>query len=455
MKQYILFFLLITVICSHITLFAQNTSDESLNRYIDDPDMKALSEYRRPSSFRYGAWLTPLYFDEIEGNSRLAMSQTTIRAWLDSMLWQNIFVYLRLMNKYQGVFAKNQLGTAGEAIDDSKNTFDLELGFIRYSAFNNTVQFEIGRKYFRMGTGLVLNGRGDGGEINFYTPIVDLSAIFSYTGFLNKHENPYNLSDRDYADGAKRIFTGGSLEKHFRNQTLYFFSVIEIDRAEDDPANKMQYNAEYYAMGLKGYIGGYSNYYCEFVYQTGTSYKMNSDEERSINAIALNSGLDIYLSLPTLPIISLQYAFGSGDKDRGSYTVPNANTNSDDNAFMYFGTFHGGYGLRPVLANLHVLRAGFSCAPFSFSSTRMVRRITFIAKYSYYWKYYSSGVINAGEAPRDERDVGHGVDIALRWGAFYDLTVFINYGLFLPGDAYESYANNPRNFILAGAIATF
>lgn len=436
-------------------LSAQGSSDESLNRYITDADMKVLSEKQRPFSLRYGAWLTPLYLDEIEGSSRLAMTQTTIRAWLDAGLWQNISCYLRVMDKYQGVFVKNNLGDTGESIDDSKNTFDLELGFFRYSTDNNIFKIEAGRRYFSVGTGLVMNGRGDGGEMNLYTPVADISVLFAYTGFLNKNENPYNLSERDTADGAKRIFTGGLLEKRFGNQTLYFFSIIEIDFADDDPSVKTRYDAEYYSMGLRGYLGGYANYYSEFVYETGTSYKLNSSEERNINAIALNCGLDIYLTLPTLPVLSLQYAFGSGDKDRGSYTSPNANTNSDDNGFMYFGTFHGGYGLRPVLANLHVFRAGFSLAPFWNSATPALKRITFIGKYSYYLKYYSAGVINSGEAPLDDRDVGHGIDVALRWGAFYDLAFFVNYGLFLPGSAYDSDNNNPRNFIMAGANMVF
>jgi hypothetical protein len=447
--------LLLVVFFPYI-ISAQPSGDDSLNRYITDADMKAVTLSQKPFSLRYGAWLTPLYLDEIEGSSRLSMTQTTVRAWFDAGLWQNISFYLRVMDKYQGVLVKSELGDAGEAIDDTKNTFDLELGFFRYSTDNNIFRIEAGRRYFSVGTGLVLNGRGDGGEMNLFTPIADISLLFAYTGLLNKNENPYNLSERDNADGAKRIFTGGLLEKHFSNQTLYFFSIIEIDFAEEeDQTAKIRYDAEYYAMGLRGYLGGYANYYSEFVYETGTSYKLNSAEERSINAIALNCGLDIYLTLPTLPVLSLQYAFGSGDKDRGSYSVPNANTNSDDNGFMYFGTFHGGYGLRPILANLHVFRAGFSLAPFWNNATPALKRITVIAKYSYYMKHYSAGIINNGEAPLDDRDVGHGIDLALRWGAFYDLTLFVNYGLFLPGGAYDSDNNNPRNFIMLGANAMF
>ncbi len=453
---YSLFISALILILSRGFLSAQSAGDESLNSYITDADMKALSKNQRPFSLRYGAWLTPLYLDTIEGSSRLGMTQTTIRAWLDAGLWQNISCYLRAMDKYQGVFVKNELGVMGESIDTSKNTFDLELGFFRYHTDNNIFKIEAGRRYFSVGTGLVMNGRGDGGEMNLFTPIADISILFAYTGFLNKNENPYNLSERDTADGAKRIFTGGLLEKRFWNQTLYFFSIIEIDFADDDdPSIKTRYDAEYYAMGFRGYLGGYANYYSEFVYETGTSYKLNSTEERNINAVALNCGLDIYLTLPTLPVLSFQYAFGSGDKDRGSYTVPNANANSDDNGFMYFGTFHGGYGLRPVLANLHVFRAGFSLSPFWNSQTPAIRRISFIAKYSYYMKYYASGVINAGEAPLDDRDVGHGIDVALRWGAFYDLALFVNYGLFLPGSAYASDNNNPRNFIMVGANVMF
>lgn len=434
---------------------AQPAADESLNRYTADADMKALTVRQRPFSLGYGGWITPLYIDEIEGDTRLSVSQTTARLWFDAGLWQNSSLYIRVMDRYQYVLTMDNLEDSEDDIKESENVLELEMAFLRWSSDNNMFRVSLGRRYFSVGTGLVLNGRGDGAELGIYTPVVDIIAFGAYTGLLNKDENPYNLSERDIDDGAKRVFSGGVLEKHFGNQTFYMFGVVETDLAEDDDAVKSRYNAEFYGVGIKGYMGGSVSYYAETIYETGTSYKDNSAEERSINAHAGLLGMDVYIRSAMLPVISLQYAYGSGDKDKGDNNSPTGNTNGDDTGFMSFGTFQGGYGLRPSLANLHVFRAGFAVAPFWNSAKPALKRMTFIAKYSYYLKYYSSGVINSGEAPLDDRDVGHGVDLALRWGIFYDLTLFVNYGLFLPGAAYESNDNNPRNFILAGANVVF
>lgn len=434
---------------------AQPAADESLNRYTADADMKALSVRQRPFSLGYGGWLTPLYIDEIEGDTRLSVSQTTARLWFDAGLWQNSSLYIRVMDRYQYVLTMENLEDSEDDIEESENVLELELAFLRWASDNNMFRVSLGRRYFSVGTGVVLNGRGDGAELGIFTPLVDITVFGAYTGLLNKDENPYNLSERDIDDGAKRVFSGGVLEKHFGNQTFYMFGVVETDLAEEDEAVKSRYNSEYYGFGFKGYMGGSISYYLESIYETGTSYKDNSAEERSINAHAGLLGMDIYIRSALLPVLSLQYAYGSGDKDKGDNTSPTGNTNGDDTGFMSFGTFQGGYGLRPSLANLHVFRAGFAVAPFWNSAKPALKRMTFIAKYSYYLKYYSSGVINSGEAPLDDRDVGHGVDLALRWGIFYDLTLFVNYGLFLPGAAYESDDNNPRNFILAGANVVF
>jgi len=434
---------------------AQPAPDESLNRYTQDADMKVLSVKQKPFTFSWGGWLTPLYIDEIEGDTRLSVTQTTLRLWADVGLWRNASLYVRGMDRYQYVITMENLGDSEDDIEESENMLELEMAFLRWSTDNNFLRVNLGRRYFTVGTGVVLNGRGDGAEVSVFTPVVDIALFGAYTGLLNKDENPYNMSERDIADGARRVFSGAVLEKHFGNQTFYMFGVVETDFAEEDDSVKSRYNAEYYAVGIKGYLFGNVSYYAEEIYETGTSFKDNSAEERSINAHAGLLGLDVFIRSAMLPVVSFQYAYGSGDKDKGDNSSPTGNTNGDDTGFMSFGTFQGGYGLRPVLANLHIFRLGVALAPFWDNANPTLRRTTIIAKYSYYMKYYAAGIINSGEAPLEERDAGHGIDLALRWGIFYDLNLFVNYGLFIPGAAYESDDNNPRNFILAGANLVF
>ena len=71
------------------------------------------------------------------------------------------------------------------------------------------------------------------------------------------------------------------------------------------------------------------------------------------------------------------------------------------------------------------------------------------AKYDYYMKDQKEAAINSGEATLPEAFIGQGVDVSLRWQMFYDLSMYVNYGLFLPGDAYDS-STGERTFIMAG-----
>ena len=147
------------------------------------------------------------------------------------------------------------------------------------------------------------------------------------------------------------------------------------------------------------------------------------------------------------PALILQYAYGSGDKHRTDYTSPTrpGTAEGDDTGFMYFGTFSGGFALKPVLANIHILRGGFSFSPFD--------KMSLGAKYAYYMKDKKDSPIGSNEGTTAESFIGQGVDVSFRWQIFYDLSVYVNYGLFLPGDAFETSEGEKegnRNFIMAG-----
>jgi hypothetical protein len=50
-------------------------------------------------------------------------------------------------------------------------------------------------------------------------------------------------------------------------------------------------------------------------------------------------------------------------------------------------------------------------------------------------------------------DIGTEVDVFLRWRIFSDLGISINYGVFMPGKAYDERSN--RNFVSAGLTFSF
>ena len=86
--------------------------------------------------------------------------------------------------------------------------------------------------------------------------------------------------------------------------------------------------------------------------------------------------------------------------------------------------------------------------------------MSFTAKYSFYMKDKLESSLNQGggllgsAAPLQERIVGHAVDISYRWKIISDLSIYLNYGMFVPGDAY--FENEPlRHFTMAGLVMSF
>jgi hypothetical protein len=443
--KYMLFMLLISL-CSSVWVQAAQ-SDDGLFFYgaKADNDMKIIPQENTFSTkgIQYGVILSPIYMYEETDSSKLGTYFLNAQVWLKTYLWDNGFFYIRGKNSYMGVTTHEGSSSGVE----SDNVADLDLAYLSMTGFEGGLKFSAGRKYYTIGTGLVLNGRGDGGEISWYGSVISINILGMYTGLMLKDNNPYNLSAKDFADGSKRVFAGGSIDLTFFNQKLYGFGLAQIDLAEEDDTMKTRYNSQYYGGGLEGIIFEDLAYFGEFVYETGKSYIDQTTEKSTIAAYAINSGITYYIPVDFNPALILQYAFGSGDKHRTSYsssTRPNT-AEGNDTGFMYFGTFSGGFALKPVLANIHIFRGGFSFSP--------INKLSLGAKYAYYMKDKKDSPIGSNDAAANESFIGQGIDATLRWQIFYDLSVYVNYGIFLPGDACKDSngeKEGARNFVMAG-----
>jgi hypothetical protein len=276
---------------------------------------------------------------------------------------------------------------------------------------------------------------------------------------LNRKDNPYGLSPDDTRKGAKRAFAGGTLSKSFYNQTIYAFGLAQIDSGGEPNGIKTHYDSQYYGGGLKGVPFEGLDYVLEGTYEMGNSYtsKDGSDanSKKKISALMAYAEIAYYFDATMKPSIKVQYAFGSGDADRtyGNTSSQMVNGSSGDKAFVPFGTFDGGLALRPSLSNIRIIRAGAGFIPFdSFSSDRL-KKLSVNFMYSYYMKDKAAAPINVNEADKNNADVGQGLDLSLRWKAYYELSFFAQYGLFVPGKAYSS--SETRNSVLAGSMLEF
>ncbi len=417
----------------------------------DDNDMMPVKvkESLKYKGIQYGGWVTPVFISQKDNTGSLTSFITTARLWMRSYLWDKSFVYIRGKDVYQKIISQSD---SYKLSDD--NLLDLDLAFISLWNSGKSLRFYIGRKYFLLGSGIVFNGRGDGGQLDFYSRYIDIKLFGAYTGLLNKDNNPYGLSDKDLSEGAKRIFAGGSFSFDLSNQIFYLLGMAQIDRGDQESGVKSRYQSQYYGAGLKGVAKKSISYNGELIFETGTSYTVNN-EKSDILAFAGIFNLNYYIDAKLKPVLIAQYAYGSGDKDRSDNKSSNGNISGNDTSFIYFGTYVGGYAIRPLIANIHIIRGGFSIAPFSESNNPYLKRMTIITKYSYYMKDKKSGKINYGEATQSELFVGQGIDISFRWKIFYDLSAFVNYALFLPGNAYNDTENDKSTFLMLGLNISF
>jgi len=427
-----------------------------------DSDMQVLESKKNmiSSGFQYGAWITPVFIYQETPQKTLATSVTTFRAWFKTYLWDNSYLYVRGKDTYTAVLYQKGSQTA-----KNKNVADLDVGYIAMATPRKNVDFSIGRKYFILGSGLVMDGRGDGAEFNYYSKYINIKALGTWTGWLVKDDNPYGLSDRDVSTGAKRVFAGGRLSGDFFNQTLYAFGLAQIDFGKEKYdkqkqalsnlfgfnqglmyySQKSHYDSQYYGAGLEGVITSGLSYSGEFIMERGKSYLAGNiipgyygyNIRKDVLAYAAQLKLNYYINVMLKPVIMAQYAFGSGDMNRDDYRSPDANAGGKDRGFLYFGTFVGGYALRPLLANMHMISGTVAFSPFSWSSIYSLKNMTIMAKYMYYLKHKAMSAINYGlDATRPNRHIGQGVDLTLRWLLFSDFSCFVNYGIFIPGQAY-------------------
>jgi len=399
------------------------------------------------SGLTYGLSLSPIIIDQRDGTNSLTSNVTTAKFGFKTYIYENTFLYLRVKNVFLGILNKS-----GYEIDNYDNFFDLELAYLDFYNSDYSLNIAAGRKYFILGTGLTFNGRGDGLELKYFSKYLNLQLFGAYTGLLLKEDNPYELSSKDITDGAKRIFAGGSIAKEMYNQTIYLLGLSQIDLSSQ---KNSRYNSQYYGLGLKGLALDNLSYYAEFIYETGKSYLSGTENKKNINAFATTMGLNYYLNLFLNPVLIFQYAFGSGDKDRDNYNLSTGNTAGEDNGFITFGTFTAGYALRPLLSNIHIIRGGFSINPFLWSKKKYLNKMILTSKYTLYLKDKTEAPLNDGQqATLNKKLIGHAFDLEIKWKAFYDLAIFFNYGLFIPGDAYDSSEGN-KQFFLLGTIINF
>ena len=434
MRKFVL--VLVLVVSAAEVAFAQEIVPKN-------DDWLGLPKERTPFMFDWGGNFSPTVMLDKSGSSTLSMSATNLNVWARLTLPGDGALFLRgrdtLMNcLYQKAYPAEK----------HKNLYDLDAAYYEFKPVSSGFSLSLGRKLYLVGSGTLLSGTGDGVEANYVSPLLQLKLFGMYTGFLRKDYNPYGLNSTDYNVGARRLFAGGTLRTNIGNQTPFLMGLYQKDYASNATG---RYDSWYGGAGIKGVLSQ-ADYFVEGYFESGKSYFNDATGKSSVTAFGAAASLNYYFKVITSPSVSAQYGIASGDKDRIN-TEATGNISGSDNGFISFGYFPAGLALRPTFSNIQIFRAGAAFNPFERLSDH-IRKITIDAKYSYYMKCRKKGVINSGEATNNSYDVGHGIDTSLRWAPFSDFTVYVMYGLFIPGKAYST-REPKRNFAVAGASLSF
>jgi len=314
---------------------------------------------------------------------------------------------------------------------------------------------KIGRRYFGVGQRVAYSDVHDGAEIYLSLPKGSIKAFVSRA---LPHEENIDTSIPGYTKESDRYFYG--LEYTYSaipDQSLYGYLVIQrdcTDESPDDPIHDFTYNSEYFGLGAQGKAAAGLNYLAEIIRETGKSFVYDTNEKSDVDAWAGIFGINYDWQAYSHPSLSLRYAFGSGDSDRLSVTdTQNGNISGEDNNFLYFGYIPTGYALFPRLSNLHLYKIGISFKPME--NSPLFKNLSLGIDYYRYYKDKSTGGIYDPDATESDDDIGSELDLTLSWQILSDISCWVQYGHFYPGDAYSITANDSEDYFSISMAFTF
>jgi hypothetical protein len=295
-----------------------------------------------------------------------------------------------------------------------------------------------------LGSGLALSGNGDGLEFQLANPWFTVKAFGFYTGFLAPGFSNYAMDSWDDENGAWRYVGGYQLGVSVFGHEL---SVLGLYQGDFGLSEGQQYSSWYAGLQARGMAPG-GNYLVEWFLENG--FSPFGASSAVIEAFGGTCRYRIAIQAPAAPAITVQYSLASGDPDRVSSQGSAGNASGQDGAFQAFGQLSTGSVFRPYFSNIHIAQLGLSLSPFEAASSR-IRNSGIGLRYFYYAKYDKAGVVNAGDAALPSFDLGHGIDLVLRWSPWNDVSTFLNAGLFLPGAAFPE--GEALRFTVSGGMS--
>ena len=382
------------------------------------------------------------------------------RLWAKAELYQSITVYSRMRyyhteNRSARDYTGEEDGIYGPYLDMCYIKADLR------PKCDIPFDISVGRQYMKTGRGIVYSNVHDGIQIKGN---ISPSLVFKTFGSKTKpHDRNLDYSAPGYKKKNKRYFWSTEFAYNgIKNHVFYTYMLHQRDHSWEEPEDGLQdyhYNSQYYGLGASGEPMQSFKYWAEVTKQYGHTYtdaRQVPLRKAAVDAWAYNVGGKYRLDMVTHPAFELETAFGSGDKDRQRVTnARRGNLYGNDNNFLYFGTFSAGYAFMPRLSNMFVYKAAVSMQPFERIKFLNLDKIGIGAKYYFYHKHRTNGGIYDVEANQSEKFIGQEMDFYLYWKIRHNLYSSVRYGIFFPGKAYSTEADNKSKYLLASLTLIF
>ncbi|MHC4943124.1 MAG: alginate export family protein, partial [Planctomycetota bacterium] len=407
-----------------------------------------------------------------------ADGEHTLRNW-DFRVWGNV-VYkdtYQIFSIIKGTWKDYNSGSEYEETFEDENNSDfprMEVGYYHMKlgrAFGiehlGRLEFRGGRDFYKIGGGMTLDRRGDGGRLEYERE----EDGFSFTSFIMRTVPSEDGTDRTYPDLGHdiRLFTGfeGNQEftreleafgyllfQNFKNRDDYLVGDPALNNAPKNRGQKFGNNSIYMGVGVKGEIGYDFSYSAEYVLEDGWRYTWSSNEKADVSASAYNLETTYtFKSVETQPEISAQYIFGSGDGDAANTqdTQTGNVPGTDYNAFTNYGYTNTGLVFFPRIANIKIIRLGGSLKPFQEHETYGELEVG-VNGFHYRRDKSDGGVSDRGVIP-GVAYLGREIDVFAIFRPFSDLTIMAQYGYFWPES--RSFLDDGRRYYASFSTILF
>lgn len=443
----------------------ENLEFRQKQRYFEEafPVKKAVTAKAQKLLLSYGGWVDVSYTDfhdddnsDTEKDIFDADLSVDTRVWAKAVLRTDLeddylpefSIYTRFSNFYISRWPNEEQ----PLVEDDNDGPHTDLLYLNLEFPDS--ELRIGRQYLALGQGITYSNVHDG--LRLIGRIVD----FELTSFAVKtlpHEENIDYSVPGFDKKSERYFVGNQLTwRPVDWGSIYGYMLAQHDESDPRPENGQDYDyhSQYWSIGATVSQLRHWSAWGEYILETGSSAVFGTSERSDILAHAFDFGTRYQFECLTQPDLSLEYAFGSGDKDRTSVTnTEGGNTTGKDYNFLSFGYFPAGYALAPTLSNIHILRAGTSLSPFD--KFWQFQKLRFNIDGYFYWKDAPKGGIFDIDATAQSREIGSEIDFTLDWPILSDLIASVRYGIFIPGSAFPRQANSTETHLSTSLTFSF